>query len=163
MHFRNAELKDLEKIVEIYNSTINDRLATADTEWQTVADKTTWFKNHQNQNRPIWMIEDEAKQCLGWVSVQNFYGRPAYSGTAEISIYLAAEQRGKGLGKIILDSAIGKCKGLEIHSLLGFIFAHNTASVKLFANAGFKEWGLLPDVANMDGKFYSLCIMGRKI
>ncbi len=163
MHFRNAGLKDLEKIVEIYNSTINDRLATADTEFQSVADKTLWFQNHNTKNRPIWMVEDESKNCIGWVSIQSFYGRPAYIGTAEISIYLAAAQRGKGLGKIILETAIEKCRDLNLHSLLGFIFAHNMASIKLFANAGFKEWGLLPDVAIMDGKNYSLCIMGRKI
>ena len=163
MHFRNADLKDLEKIVEIYNSTINDRLATADTEFQSVADKTAWFQNHNTKNRPIWIVEDEEKNCLGWVSVQNFYGRPAYAGTAEISIYLAEEKRGKGLGKKILEMAIEKCKDLNLHSLVGFIFAHNKASIKLFANAGFIEWGLLPDVAIMDNKAYSLSIMGRKI
>lgn len=163
MHFRNAELKDLERIVEIYNSTINDRLATADTEFQTVADKTAWFENHNAKNRPIWIVEDDNQNCLGWVSVQSFYGRPAYIGTAEISIYLATEQRGKGIGKVVLEMAIEKCRDLNLHSLLGFIFAHNTASIKLFANAGFTQWGLLPDVAIMDKQPFSLCIMGRKI
>lgn len=163
MNFRNADLKDLDRIVEIYNSTINDRMATADTSFQKVEDKTNWFNNHNSESRPIWMVEDDNKNVLGWVSVQDFYGRPAYSGTAEISIYLAPEQRGKGLGKKILDTTIDKCRNLSLHTLLGFIFAHNGASIKLFSNAGFTEYGLLPDVALMDEKAYSLCIMGRKI
>ncbi len=163
MHFRNAEIKDLDKIVEIYNSTINDRLATADTSFQTTAAKMAWFQNHHPENRPIWMVEDDTANCIGWVSIQDFYGRPAYSGTAEISIYLATTCRGKGLGKKILETAISKCKNLPLHSLLGFIFAHNIPSLKLFKNAGFKEWGLLPDVAIMDEQPYSLSIMGLKL
>ena len=163
MHFRNAELKDLDRIVEIYNSTINDRMATADTAFQTTTDKKAWFENHNPQTRPIWMVEDESENFLGWVSIQDFYGRPAYSGTAEVSIYLAAAHRGKGLGKIILEKAVEKCKELELHTLLGFIFAHNKASIKLFENAGFTSYGLLPDVAYMDENPFSLCIMGKKI
>ena len=163
MNFRNAELKDLEKIVEVYNSTINDRMATADTAFQTVEDKTAWFRNHNSKNRPIWIVEDAKNNFIGWVSIQDFYGRPAYSGTAEISIYLAAEQRGKGFGKMILEVAIEKCRHLSLHTLLGFIFAHNKASIKLFENAGFTAYGLLPDVAYMDEKPFSLSIMGKKI
>jgi phosphinothricin acetyltransferase len=163
MHFKNAELKDLDRIVEIYNSTINDRMATADTAFQTTSDKKDWFENHNSENRPIWIVEDDDSNFIGWVSIQDFYGRPAYSGTAEISIYLAAEHRSKGLGKIILEKAIKKCRGLALHTLLGFIFAHNKASIKLFENAGFTEYGLLPDVAYMDEQPFSLCIMGKKI
>ncbi|HBW79505.1 MAG TPA: N-acetyltransferase, partial [Sphingobacterium sp.] len=49
------------------------------------------------------MIEDVNSQVLGWVSFQSFYGRPAYDATVEISIYLDEQQRGRGLGKQILQ------------------------------------------------------------
>ena len=52
------------------------------------------------------MVEDDAKNIIGWVSFQPFYGRPAYDATAEISIYLAPLQRGKGYGKSILQYCI---------------------------------------------------------
>ncbi|HAN66300.1 MAG TPA: N-acetyltransferase [Chitinophagaceae bacterium] len=162
MIFRNAHEADLPLIVEIYNSTIPGRLVTADTSEVTVADKRDWFFRHNPESRPLWMVEDEGR-VIGWAGFQSFYGRPAYNGTAEISIYLKPRERGHGYGKKILMHAIEQCPKLGIRNLLGFIFAHNTASLRLFEQAGFSEWGHLPDVAVMDGKAYSLKILGLTI
>ncbi len=163
MQYRNATIEDLPTIVEIYNSTIEGRLATADTEKVSVQSKEPWFYEHNEITRPLWMIEDDEKKCIGWVSFQNFYGRPAYSGTAELSIYLHENYRGKGFGEKIIDHCINEANALKIHSLLGFIFAHNEPSIKLFLNAGFEEWAHLKDIAFMDNSFYSLKILGRKV
>jgi phosphinothricin acetyltransferase len=162
LKFRDATIEDLAAIVEIYNSTIPGRMVTADTAPVTVADKLKWFNEHDPLTRPLWIVENSEKR-IGWVSFQDFYGRPAYKGTAEISIYLDTENRGKGFGKKILDYAINSCPNLEIHTLLGFIFSHNTTSIQLFLLKGFAEWGELKDVAIMDERSYSLKILGRKI
>lgn len=162
MNFRNADINDLPAIVSIYNSTVESRMVTADTSPVTIAEKEDWFYDHHPDTRPLWMIEDD-KAVIGWVSFQNFYGRPAYNGTAEISIYLAEEARGKGYGKKILEYCIGKCTSLKINTLLGFIFSHNTPSLRLFLDAGFEEWADLKDIAEMDGRKYSLKILGKKV
>lgn len=163
MFFRNATLADLPVIVEIYNSTIAGRMVTADTETVSVEDKINWFNEHNLNTRPLWMVETDAKQIIGWVSFQNFYGRPAYIGTAEISIYIAEQQRGKGYGKAILNNALERAPELNIHTLLGFIFAHNDASMQLFKKAGFEEWAHLKDIAVLDGMRRSLKILGKKV
>jgi L-amino acid N-acyltransferase YncA len=164
MIFKDATINDLEEIVFIYNSTIASRLVTADTEPVTVEQKLDWFNAHNTNTRPLWMVYDnENKPCIGWVSFQNFYGRPAYSGTAEISIYLHPNCRRKGFGKSILIYALDKCKALQIHTLLGFIFAHNLPSIRLFEQLGFQTWATLPEVAIMDNQKYSLQILGKKI
>jgi phosphinothricin acetyltransferase len=162
MQFRNATIEDLPAIVAIYNSTVEGRLVTADTQPVTVADKVQWFNSHNRVSRPLWMVE-AGEQFIGWVSFQDFYGRPAYAGTAEISIYLHEKQRGKGYGKKILQRCITEAGNLGIHTLLGFIFSHNIPSIRLFSLQGFTEWGHLKDVAVMDGRPYSLVILGRKI
>jgi phosphinothricin acetyltransferase len=108
-------------------------------------------------------VEDEHGSMIGWISFQDFYGRPAYQGTAEISIYLAEVFRGKGLGKQLLAYAIGRCPSLGIHTLLGFIFAQNEPSLQLFRNLGFEEWANLHDIAVLDGQSRSLKILGKKI
>ena len=162
MQFRNATIEDLPLIVEIYNSTVPGRMVTADTDIVSVADKLPWFHAHNPHTRPLWMVE-ENNNILGWVSYNNFYGRPAYDGTAEISIYLHPSARERGLGKVILAHCIGQAAHLQIHTLLGFIFSHNEPSIRLFKNAGFEEWGLLKEIAIMDGKPYSLSIFGLKI
>eukprot|EP00494_Astrolonche_serrata_P033927 UN34196 len=72
-------------------------MVTADTEEVTVADKQPWFDSHTAQ-RPIF-VYCENDQVLAWVSYKSFYGRPAYDGTVELSIYITAAAQGKGLGK----------------------------------------------------------------
>ena len=160
MDFRIAEEVDLPFVVEVYNSTIAGRMITADTNPISVDDKKEWFFQH-NRSYPLWIVSEEKE--IGWVSIQPFYGRPAYKDTVEISIYLKEEYRGKGLGKSALIKAINMCRELGLRTLLGFIFKHNTPSLSLFENCGFKEWGLLPEVAEMDSKFFSLSIMGLKL
>jgi len=102
-------------------------------------------------------------ELIGWVSFQSFYGRPAYQGTAEISIYLDEQARGKGWGEIILQYAMKSCPALGIKNLLGFIFAHNVPSMKLFRKLGFATWGHFPGVAVLDGIERDLIIVGKRI
>ncbi|MDB5203760.1 MAG: GCN5-related N-acetyltransferase [Ferruginibacter sp.] len=162
MEFRNAVIDDLPDIVAIYNAVIPGRMVTADTEPVTVADKLAWFNEHTPNRRPLWIVA-ENNTTIGWVSFQDFYGRPAYNGTAEISIYLHESAQHKGNGRKILQYAFEQCPALGIDKLLGFIFAHNKPSLRLFESLGFSEWGHLEDIAFMDNKTFSLKILGKHL
>lgn len=161
--YRDANISDLPRIVEIYNSTISSRIVTADTEDVSVESRQKWFDEHNPKQRPLWVIEDHSNQIIGWVSFQSFYGRPAYEATAEISIYLDPAQRGKGIGKQVLQYCMENAPELGIKTLLGFIFAHNEPSLKLFSYFGFEDWGTLPNVAILNGQERSLKIVGKRI
>ena len=161
MQIRIAEINDLAAIVHIYNSTIPSRMVTADTQSVSVAEKTDWFNNFQ-EPRPIWVaIENE--QVIAWLSFKSFYGRPAYAGTIEIAIYIDEQFRAKGIGKTILQFAIAAAKERNIHTLLAYIFEHNLPSIQFFQKNGFVNYGVLPDIAMMDEKHYSLGIYGMKL
>ena len=157
-----AEQKDLAKIVRTYNSTVASRLVTADLEEVSVESKEAWFKAHSVTKRPLWLVLADGNYA-GWMSYNSFYGRPAYDGTAEVSIYLEEAFRGKGLGKQCLEKAISEAPALGVHSLLGFIFGHNVPSLNLFYAFGFEKWAHLPGVANMEGTMRDLIILGKKV
>ena len=159
---RDAVREDLADIVAIYNTTIAGRMVTADTEPVSIEDREAWFLRHSPENRPLWVIEDTNKICA-WVSFESFYGRPAYNKTAEVSIYIHEDYRGKGLGKWMLQQVIDACPGLGIKSLLGFIFGHNQPSLNLFYHFGFENWAKLPNVAELDGIERDLIIVGKRI
>ncbi|MCW3109671.1 MAG: N-acetyltransferase [Segetibacter sp.] len=161
--YRDATIQDLPEIVAIYNSTIASRMVTADTEPVTVESKIKWFNEHSPPKRPLWIIEDESHHIIGWASFQSFYGRPAYDATVEISIYLDPLQRGKGLGKQVLQHCINVSPVYGVRTLLGFIFAHNEPSLKLFYKFGFEDWGTFPNVANLDGVERTLKILGKRV
>jgi phosphinothricin acetyltransferase len=160
--FIPATINDLPKIVSTYNSTISSRMVTADLEHVSVESKINWFNNHSPNHRPLWLVICNTNYC-GWMSFNSFYGRPAYDGTVEVSIYLEESARGKGIGKVCLKKALDVSPELNIHTLLGFIFGHNQPSLKLFFEFGFEKWGQLPAVANMIDEMQDLIIVGKKI
>ncbi|HJV44746.1 MAG TPA: GNAT family N-acetyltransferase [Bacillota bacterium] len=162
VQLRDAQLGDLPAIVNIYNSTIASRMVTADTEPVSVESRVNWFKEHTPEHYPLWVLEENG-EIIGWISFQAFYGRPAYYATAEVSIYVHENKRGKRWGQFLLTKAIESCPRLHIKTILGFIFGHNEPSLKLFQHFGFERWALLPNVAELDGLERDLVILGKRI
>ena len=173
--FRDATLADLPAIVDIYNSTIASREVTADLNPVPIESRQAWFDAHNAERRPLWVAEAvpeagaqtaapaPAGGILGWLSLSDFYGRPAYDATVEVSIYLHAAARGHGLGRIFLERAIDVAPRLGVKTMLGFIFGHNEASRRLFRKHGFDDWGFLPRVASLDDVERDLVIVGRRM
>jgi len=162
MTIRDATEADLPAIIAIYNATIAGRIAIADTERVSVESRYDWFHEHNPSARPLWVdVDDEV--VAGWLSFQSFYGRPAYHATAELSVYVASDCQRKGIGNALLTKAIEHAPRLGLKTLLGFIFAHNDASLRLFEKLGFQHWGVLPRVAELDGVECDLIIVGRSV
>ena len=113
MKFRDAVEADLPSIVTIYNTTIPGREVTADLEPVSVESRLGWFRAHIPEQRPLWVVEND-EAMLGWLSFSDFYGRPAYRATVEVSIYLAANARRTGLGTMLLERAIDHAPSLSI-------------------------------------------------
>jgi len=158
---RDAVQDDLTRIVEIYNQAVPTRISTADTVPATVQERSAWFNKH-SLTRPV-KVFDLKGYVIGWMSFEDFYGRPAYHFTAELSIYVDKDFQGKGAGSELMNWAIEKSRDLGIRNLVGYVFSHNAVSVRLLKKYGFEKWGELPEIAEMDGKFYSLIIMGLKV
>jgi L-amino acid N-acyltransferase YncA len=166
---RDAKIEDLTAIVEIYNSSIPGRMATADLEPVTVSSRLDWFNTH-NSRRPIWTIlvprgfaNEVDGKIGGWLSLRSFYGRDAYQHTAEVSVYVSPDYHRQHLGDRLLTHAIAACPSLDLNTLVGFIFGHNQPSLSLFKKHEFQQWGFLPQIAELNGTERDLVILGRKI
>lgn len=160
--FTYATLDMLPAIVETYNATIPSRLVTADLEPVTAMDRLQWFNAHTKEKRPLWLVHKNGVYA-GWMSFNSFYGRPAYNGTVEVSIYLEKTFQGQGLGKACLQYAQEVAPSLHISTILGFIFGHNTPSLELFYKFGYEKWAHLPRVANLEGVERDLLILGKRV
>lgn len=161
MYIRNATQTDLRAIVAIYNESIPQRTATADTHPISVASRLSWYRDRPS-NRPLWVVEIN-QAIVGWLSFQSFYGRPAYQYTSEVSIYITAAYQHQGIGSTLLQQAIAQSPKLNLKTLLAFVFGHNQPSIKLFTRHGFQTWGHLPQIAELDGIERDLLILGRRI
>ncbi|CAM3615946.1 GNAT family N-acetyltransferase [Marinicrinis lubricantis] len=165
LHKHNIEiatLDDLPQIVDIYNSTIASRMVTADLEPVTEESRLPWFHAHTPDHRPLWVLKDQ-QTVMAWASLSTFYGRPAYHGTAELSIYVSETARGQGTGSTLMKHVLEECPKLKVHHLLGFVFAHNEPSLALLRKFEFEQWGYFPKVAILDDIERDLVILGKHV
>jgi L-amino acid N-acyltransferase YncA len=160
IQIRDAEDVDLAAIVRIYNDAVATRMSTAQLEPVTIEERKDWIKEHSPDRHPFWVAEVDGN-VAAWLTIKPFIPRCAYSGTAELSVYVDQKFRRRGLARTLLEEAIERADSLGITAMVGLIFAHNEPSLKLFAQLGFEKWGLLPEVALLDGVHADLTIMGR--
>jgi phosphinothricin acetyltransferase len=160
---RSAVAEDLPAIVDIYNSTVASRMVTAELVPASVEQKRAWFDEHHEPERPLWVSLDGGGAITGWVSLSNFNPRAAYHRTAEISVYIHERARRTGLGRTLVQHAIDHCPRADVAALVGLVFGHNAPSLALFAAFGFERWGLLPEVAVLDGVRRDLVLVGKRL
>ena len=162
MPIRHARPADLPAIVAIYNASIPGRMATADLEPVSVAEREEWFRSFDPARRPLWVHEDEGT-INGWLSLRSYYGRPAYHRTVESAVYVDPGHRRRGVAHDLVDNALRTAPAMGIANVLAFVFVHNQPSVTLFEAHGFQRWGLLPRVCEMDGVERDVLILGRRL
>ena len=129
--FSLANEKDLPRIVDIYNQIIPSRLATADLEPVTVAEREAWYYSF-TKTHPLWVIKNNEQKVVGWVGLEPFYGRAAYEHTCEIAIYIDKSVRHHGLGTQAINFVISQLPQLGITAIVAYIFGHNLPSLGLF-------------------------------
>jgi phosphinothricin acetyltransferase len=157
---RDATEADLPSIIAIYNAAIATRIATAQIESVALEDCRDWLRQHPADQYPFWVAEIDG-QVGGWLSFKSFLPRCAYRGTAELSVYVDEKFRRRGIARKLLEEAIRRAPALGVTAMVGLIFGHNEASLALFERLGFRRWGFLPAVAQVEGIERNLTIVGR--
>jgi L-amino acid N-acyltransferase YncA len=162
MIIRDALEADLPAIIDIHNEAIRGRISTAQLEEVSLEQRLPWFGEHSATSHPLWVAELDG-QIAGWFSFHSFIRRAAYRTTAEISVYVSAKFRRRGVGRALLEKAMAHSPVLELNVLVGYIFDHNDPSLRLFERMEFERWGFLPRVAIVDGVEHGVVIMGRPV
>ncbi len=121
---RLATIKDIPSITTIYNQGIEDRIATLEARLRTTDDMRQLLLNRSEKYKVI-VLTDESNTLLGWASLNMFNSRCCYNGVVDISIYIERDMRGKGLGKILLNSLIEAAKEQGFHKLVLSTFDSN--------------------------------------
>jgi len=135
---RHATEDDLPAILDIYNDAILNTTAVYDYEPHTMEMRMQWWQTKKEQGFPVYVAEEEG-HLLGFSSIGPFRAWAAYKYTVENSVYVAADARGKGTGKMLIPPLIGTSRELGIHTIVAGIDATNEASLKLHQHFGFRE------------------------
>jgi L-amino acid N-acyltransferase YncA len=155
---RTALEKDLEAILEIYNDAILNTTAVYDYEPHTLEMRKQWFRIKEAQGYPVFVAEDNGR-VVGFSSIGPWRAWAAYKYSVENSIYVAADQRGKGIGKKLLEPLIEAAKELDLHAIIAGIDATNEVSIKLHRSFGFTEAGQFKQVGFKFGRWLDLTFM----
>jgi phosphinothricin acetyltransferase len=84
----------------------------------------------------------EGSDLLGWTALGNYSARAVYRGVAWESVYVAAEARGLGVGRALLEALIPASEAAGIWTLLAGVLAENAASLALHERVGFRQVGV---------------------
>lgn len=157
---RRATLEDLPAITAIYNEAILNTTATFDTTPKTHEEQVEWFTHH-DEKHPVLVAESEAGDVIGWASISEWSSRCAYAETGEVSVYVAADQRGKGIGRTLLHALDSTAQALGYHTLLARIAEGNQTSIHLHEAVGFGLVGVMKEVGSKFGKRLDVHLMQK--
>ena len=147
---------DWPMVREIYREGIDTGDATFQTDVPEWAD---WDGNHLRHSR---LVARGAGSIGGWAALSALSRRACYAGVAEVSIYIAAQYRGQGLGRRLLAALIAESEAHGIWTLQGAIFPENVASLALHERLGFRQVGVRERIGQRDGRWRDTVLLERR-
>jgi len=160
---RKAKPNDNLRITEILNQAIIAGNATAITKILKPEERLEWLNKYIDDKYTIYVAEIEGI-VVGWLSLSPYRkGRQAFKRLAEITYYIDYDHHRKGIAKALFEKAADHCKQYNINSLIAFLYAENTASVKLLKKFGFEQWGLFPKTICIGDKELNHVIYGVRL
>jgi phosphinothricin acetyltransferase len=159
---RRALRDDCPAILAIYNEAVLTTTASYDNEPRTLEHRLAWFDDHQRTDYAIFVAEDQGV-VVGWSSLSRFHDRFGYRYTAENSIYIASEHRGRGIGALLLSPLIDAARTRGLHAILAAIDASNEASIRLHKRFGFEKVGHFREVGHKFNHWLDVIYMERMV
>lgn len=144
------------EVAEIYRQGLATGMATFQNE---VPSWEEWDRTHLAFCR---MAASENNKILGWAALTPVSARTVYAGVAEVSIYLAEGERGKGIGTLLLNALIGQSEANGIWTLQSGIFSENKGSIRLHEKCGFRQVGYRERIAKKNGIWKDTVLMERR-
>ena len=137
-----------------------DGIASGDATFETeVPDWEGWDRLHLPGHRLI--AEADARR-VGWAALVPVSGRCVYGGVAEVSVYVAADARGHGVGTALLAALIASSEAGGLWTLQAGIFPENEASVRLHERAGFRLVGRRERIGRLRGEWRDVLLLERR-
>lgn len=156
---RDAVHADLPAIRDIYNDAVLNTLAIWNEQTVDLGNRQAWFAARQAQHYPILVARNDAGDVLGYASFGDWRPFEGFRHTVEHSVYIRSDQRGQGLGPLLMQALIERAKGCGKHVMVAAIESGNAASIRLHERLGFSVTGQMPQVGVKFGQWLDLTFM----
>jgi L-amino acid N-acyltransferase YncA len=123
---------------------------------------------------PSWEVWDDAhlrfarlvardgQTISGWAALSPVSRRPAYAGVAEVSVYVAANDRNAGVGRALLEALIAESERNGIWMLQAAVFPENAATIALHLRCGFREVGRRERIGKLNNEWRDTILLERR-
>jgi L-amino acid N-acyltransferase YncA len=148
--------EDWPRVADIYRAGMATGNSTFETEvpaWES------WDGDHVATPRLVARRDGEV---VAWASLSRVSSRCVYDGVAEVSLYVADEVRGQGIGAELLDALIQHSEDAGYWTLYAGVFPENEASLRLFRGRGFRDYGVQERVGKMGGRWRDVLQLERR-
>ena len=150
------EKKDIKEVLKIYNYYIKNTTATFSIE--PIYEKEMQQLAFSGLERFPSYVLKVGEKVVGYSLLNRYKPREAYDKTAEVTIYLAHDQVGKGYGQKGLTHIIEQAKKFDFHALLAVVCAENTESIHLFEKNGFFQCAQFKEVGEKFGRILDVVV-----
>ncbi len=122
-----------------------------------------WEEWNRSKLDDCRLVATDEKTVVGWAALTGSAGHTFFHGLAEISIYVANEAQGKGIGQALMQALIECSEKHGYWTLTAGIFPENSASLKLHQKNGFRIVGTRERPAQMpDGRWRDVVLLERR-
>ncbi len=148
--------EDWDRVAEIYAQGI----ATGDSTFETeVPSWERWDADHLPGLRLVARLDG---RIVGWAAASRVSVRDVYRGVAEVSVYVADEARGSGVGEPLLRALIDASEDAGVWTLEAVIFVENRASRAMVEACGFRLVGRRERLGRREGRWRDVWLMERR-
>ena len=144
----------------IYNGEVLGSRVTFDLVPRSLDEQLQWLDEHSGAHPAIVAIDDDDVVC-GFASLSPYRSRPAYRTTVENSVYVDADRRGQGVGRLLLGEIVELAEAHGFHAVMARIVGGHEASIALHRSCGFELVGIEREVGRKFGHWLDVALMQR--
>lgn len=158
MDIRDATEADMPAVTAIYNHAVANTTAIWNEKSVDVANRLAWLADRARAGYPVLVVV-EGGDIIGYASFGDWRAFDGYRHTVEHSVYVRADQHGRGIGKAMMLALIERARAIGKHVMVAGIEAGNTGSIALHDKLGFVNAGTLAQVGTKFGGWLDLTFM----
>jgi phosphinothricin acetyltransferase len=159
MEVRDAGEGDIQAITGIYNDAVQHSTAIWNDATIDAANRLAWLSDRQQAGYPVLVAANGDEGVLGYASFGDWRAWDGYRHTVEHSVYVRADQRGKGVGEALMRALIERARTIGKHVMVAGIEASNAGSIRLHEKLGFEHVGHLKQVGTKFGGWLDLLFL----
>lgn len=140
---RASRQDDMVAVLDIYNHEVRHSTATYQYAERTLDEQVAQWQSKHADRHGFFVAETQAGEVVGYSNYGIFRPREGWRFACEHSVYIHADWRGRGMGKMLMPPIMAHARRRGFHIMVGVVDAANSASIKLHENLGFSVAGVI--------------------